>query len=241
MSEAVEQAMDRLLGSPTTCPHGNPIPGSKYVEGKSRAARRRHRRRGVHDQPDHRGARVHARPARVPRGQRAAAGQRGHDHRGVARRHAHRRDRRQARRRRRVRQRPHPGRRVTRRARGPVLTAVAAVVVAGALSSCATTYDTSATTVASAPDDDRVRGDRVDRRAAGGDLDGGRRGSARSSSTTTASAMPWPGSRRSGPSCARRSPPTAPSCSTGSTRRSPRSAARWSAAVRPTPTRRPRT
>ncbi|HEY3484283.1 MAG TPA: metal-dependent transcriptional regulator [Ilumatobacteraceae bacterium] len=31
MSEAVEQAMDRLLGSPTTCPHGNPIPGSDYV------------------------------------------------------------------------------------------------------------------------------------------------------------------------------------------------------------------
>jgi DtxR family Mn-dependent transcriptional regulator len=22
--------MDRLLGSPTTCPHGNPIPGSEY-------------------------------------------------------------------------------------------------------------------------------------------------------------------------------------------------------------------
>jgi len=36
MSEAVEQAMDRLLGSPTTCPHGNPIPGSKYVESASR-------------------------------------------------------------------------------------------------------------------------------------------------------------------------------------------------------------
>jgi DtxR family Mn-dependent transcriptional regulator len=32
MSEAVEAAMDRLLGSPTTCPHGNPIPGSGYVE-----------------------------------------------------------------------------------------------------------------------------------------------------------------------------------------------------------------
>jgi DtxR family Mn-dependent transcriptional regulator len=31
MSEAVEVAMDRLLGSPTTCPHGNPIPGSAYV------------------------------------------------------------------------------------------------------------------------------------------------------------------------------------------------------------------
>lgn len=26
----VEVAMDRLLGSPTTCPHGNPIPGSLY-------------------------------------------------------------------------------------------------------------------------------------------------------------------------------------------------------------------
>ncbi len=24
--------MDRLLGNPTTCPHGNPIPGSNYVE-----------------------------------------------------------------------------------------------------------------------------------------------------------------------------------------------------------------
>ena len=30
MSTAVEEAMDRLLGSPTTCPHGNPIPGSDY-------------------------------------------------------------------------------------------------------------------------------------------------------------------------------------------------------------------
>jgi DtxR family Mn-dependent transcriptional regulator len=32
ISDHVEQAMDRLLGSPTTCPHGNPIPGSAYVE-----------------------------------------------------------------------------------------------------------------------------------------------------------------------------------------------------------------
>jgi DtxR family Mn-dependent transcriptional regulator len=32
MSESVEGAMDRLLGNPTTCPHGNPIPGSAYVE-----------------------------------------------------------------------------------------------------------------------------------------------------------------------------------------------------------------
>jgi DtxR family transcriptional regulator, Mn-dependent transcriptional regulator len=30
MSEQVEEALDRLLGSPTTCPHGNPIPGSDY-------------------------------------------------------------------------------------------------------------------------------------------------------------------------------------------------------------------
>jgi DtxR family Mn-dependent transcriptional regulator len=31
MSAAVEEAMDRVLGSPTTCPHGNPIPGSHYT------------------------------------------------------------------------------------------------------------------------------------------------------------------------------------------------------------------
>ena len=30
MSSTVEKAMNRLLGSPTTCPHGNPIPGSLY-------------------------------------------------------------------------------------------------------------------------------------------------------------------------------------------------------------------
>ncbi len=32
MSESVEQAMDDLLGNPTTCPHGNPIPGSDYEQ-----------------------------------------------------------------------------------------------------------------------------------------------------------------------------------------------------------------
>ncbi|MDA2945833.1 MAG: metal-dependent transcriptional regulator [Actinomycetota bacterium] len=31
MSESVEDALDRFLGSPTTCPHGNPIPGSDYI------------------------------------------------------------------------------------------------------------------------------------------------------------------------------------------------------------------
>jgi DtxR family Mn-dependent transcriptional regulator len=30
MSNEVEEAMERVLGHPTTCPHGNPIPGSDY-------------------------------------------------------------------------------------------------------------------------------------------------------------------------------------------------------------------
>ena len=32
LSEPVEAAMNRLLENPTTCPHGNPIPGSGYRE-----------------------------------------------------------------------------------------------------------------------------------------------------------------------------------------------------------------
>jgi len=31
ISPAVEKALARVLGNPTTCPHGNPIPGSDYV------------------------------------------------------------------------------------------------------------------------------------------------------------------------------------------------------------------
>ena len=31
MSDEVEAAMSRVLGEPTTCPHGNPIPGSQYA------------------------------------------------------------------------------------------------------------------------------------------------------------------------------------------------------------------
>jgi len=31
ISEQVEDAMMRVLGDPTTCPHGNPIPGSAYL------------------------------------------------------------------------------------------------------------------------------------------------------------------------------------------------------------------
>ena len=30
MSDEVEEAMERVLGNPTTCPHGTPIPGSDY-------------------------------------------------------------------------------------------------------------------------------------------------------------------------------------------------------------------
>jgi DtxR family Mn-dependent transcriptional regulator len=35
MSTEVEEAMERVLGNPTTCPHGNPIPGSDYVTDDS--------------------------------------------------------------------------------------------------------------------------------------------------------------------------------------------------------------
>ncbi len=31
LSDPVEAALNRLLGDPTTCPHGNPIPGSGYT------------------------------------------------------------------------------------------------------------------------------------------------------------------------------------------------------------------
>jgi DtxR family Mn-dependent transcriptional regulator len=30
MSDDVEKAIERILGNPTTCPHGNPIPGTDY-------------------------------------------------------------------------------------------------------------------------------------------------------------------------------------------------------------------
>ena len=32
ISDDVEIAMNLVLGAPTTCPHGNPIPGSSYIE-----------------------------------------------------------------------------------------------------------------------------------------------------------------------------------------------------------------
>lgn len=36
ISEEVEEALVRVLGDPTTCPHGNPIPGSGYVEPETK-------------------------------------------------------------------------------------------------------------------------------------------------------------------------------------------------------------
>jgi DtxR family Mn-dependent transcriptional regulator len=36
ISDPVERAINRLLDNPTTCPHGNPIPGSSYAAPKSR-------------------------------------------------------------------------------------------------------------------------------------------------------------------------------------------------------------
>ncbi len=38
ISPDVETAMNRILDDPTTCPHGNPIPGSSYEEPASSAA-----------------------------------------------------------------------------------------------------------------------------------------------------------------------------------------------------------
>jgi DtxR family Mn-dependent transcriptional regulator len=36
ISPVVEIALNRLLGEPTTCPHGNPIPGSAYADPDTR-------------------------------------------------------------------------------------------------------------------------------------------------------------------------------------------------------------
>jgi DtxR family Mn-dependent transcriptional regulator len=37
ISPRVEAALEQILGHPTTCPHGNPIPGSDYVTPTARA------------------------------------------------------------------------------------------------------------------------------------------------------------------------------------------------------------
>ena len=145
MSTNVEQAMDRLLGSPTTCPHGNPIPGSDYIEPDGDGALEHRRRPSVHDQPDPRGARVHAGPARVPRGVRARTRHERHGHRDLARRHTDPRDRRPPHRRRSVRQRPHPRQRVSRRR--PWALAALSVAARARFGACRTTIDPTVTTL----------------------------------------------------------------------------------------------
>ena len=77
ISDSVELAMNELLGDPTTCPHGNPIPGSDYQAPDSAPLSLSRGGRRVHGSSDHRGTRVRARPARVPRGVGHPAGQLG--------------------------------------------------------------------------------------------------------------------------------------------------------------------
>ena len=147
MSEEVEQALDRVLGNPTTCPHGNPIPGSQYTEPTTITLS--HVAVGAEFTVSRipRGAGVHPRAARLPRGLEHPAGQDRLDHRGLAGRHRHRAHRRASRRRRGVRQRPDPGPRVKRAAcRAAQRGMLGAVIAVGALglSACVDTqYDSS--------------------------------------------------------------------------------------------------
>ena len=94
--------MNRILGDPTTCPHGNPIPGSHYVAPDQQPLSGVRRRRRVHGQPHPGGARVRAGAARLPRAVRHHPGAHRRRHGRVARRHGHGRDRRAPRRRRRA-------------------------------------------------------------------------------------------------------------------------------------------
>ena len=59
ISPAVEKAINRLLGDPTTCPHGNPIPGSDYRPPSDRPVVRRRPRTPLRRHPHPRGAGVH--------------------------------------------------------------------------------------------------------------------------------------------------------------------------------------
>ena len=113
MSDDVEQAMDRVLGGPTTCPHGNPIPGSDYhapdatrlvdVEvGTAFTVSR------IPEELEFTPG-----PARLPGVVVDPARSLGPGHRGLAGRHDDRRDRRPPRRRRQLRQRPHPRHRLS--------------------------------------------------------------------------------------------------------------------------------
>ncbi len=83
ISESVERAINDLLGEPTTCPHGNPIPGSRYeapdsaplsevIVGSPFTVRR------ITEELE-----VRPRPAGVPRGVVDPTGQHRHRHGGV--------------------------------------------------------------------------------------------------------------------------------------------------------------
>ena len=89
ISDDVEARLVVLLDNPTTCPHGNPIPGSTpgrhHPEAPGRGPARRPRPAG----PDHRERRARGRLAHLPRRQRPDPR---HHRRGPvpgARRHAH--------------------------------------------------------------------------------------------------------------------------------------------------------
>ena len=116
MSDHVEQAMDRLLGSPTTCPHGNPIPGSAYVETDAQPLS------GIAIGSEFTVARIPEELEFTPglleflEESSIQPGSRRRHHGGVAGRHDDARDRRPSRRRRRVRERSNPRHHVIRRA-----------------------------------------------------------------------------------------------------------------------------
>ena len=107
ISETVEQAIMRVLGDPTTCPHGNPIPGSNYAAPAAVP---------LVDLDVGSGFTVSRIPEELeftpgllefleePRSCPASR----HDHGNITRRHHHGRDRRTSRRHRLVRQQAHP-------------------------------------------------------------------------------------------------------------------------------------
>ena len=146
MSKNVEEAINNLLGEPTTCPHGNPIPGSSYVatDASPLSQQTIGERFTVRRIPEE----LEFTPgsARVPRGVVVAPGLLGRHHRRLAGRHAHDRDRRSPRGGWHVRERADPGHDVTVLAtacRGSPRPSRAAVLTLGA---CGTTYiDTSKT------------------------------------------------------------------------------------------------
>ena len=109
-----EQAMDRVLGGPTTCPHGNPIPGSDYhapdatPPGRRRASATAFTVSRIPEELEFTPG-----PARLPGVVVDPARSLGPGHRGLAGRHDDRGDRRSPRRRRQLRQRPHPRHRLS--------------------------------------------------------------------------------------------------------------------------------